>query len=94
MIRDFKNLRLPTKVAFSTVDFNVEISTVDLQSFNYGADFYETCVFLPTGHSEVVARYSTLAAAKHGHDSIVKQVKSYLKAKNPSNLLLKNLQRP
>jgi len=60
--------RPPTRLERTTLADGTEVSTVNLQSAAMdAATQYETCVFYPTGNSNVVSRYATEAEALAGH---------------------------
>lgn len=59
--------RPPTRLQRTTLADGTEVSTVNLQSAAMDAMQYETCVFYPTGDSNVVSRYATEAEALAGH---------------------------
>jgi len=62
-------MKQPERVALTTIG-KLEISTVHLGDFHLGTP-YETCVFYPTGESNVVATSKTYADALLGHTRAV-----------------------
>jgi len=47
---------------------SVDVSTIDLSSTGFGHG-YETCLFFTGGDSDVVDSYSSIEAAKAGHQA-------------------------
>ena len=50
------------------------VSTIHVPGANYGANYYETCLFSPRRETKNVDQYATQAAAYSGHDHWVARV--------------------
>jgi hypothetical protein len=76
-----ENFNMPTTVAVTTIG-RLTVSTVNLNDAALGgSSAFETCVFYPNGHNNVVGRWATEAEALTKHVDIVKHEVSHIVAR-------------
>lgn len=65
-----KDFKVPVQLSLTNIR-GKQISTVKLNSLGRKHRRYETCVFMPSGSSEVVRYYSNAKDAHYGHMMLV-----------------------